>query len=100
MAINSDTLSRLERNDSTLTSLNLSNQALKATDIKTLVKALERNTFLYELDLSGNSIGDKGAKLLLACKGLRTLKLDATQISEKGAMALAQHPTVTTLHLS
>jgi PAS domain S-box-containing protein len=100
MPLNPAMLSRLSRNDPTLTTLDLAGQKLKASDIEELATRLTHNRYVVTLDLSGNPVGDEGARLLLVCEALRTLKLESAEVTAQGAMSLAQHPGLSALYLS
>ncbi|MDF2867475.1 MAG: hypothetical protein K0S11_945 [Gammaproteobacteria bacterium] len=100
MPLNPDILSRLSRNDPTLTTLDLAGQNLNTSDIAELATALSHNRHVVALDLSANPVRDEDARLLLACEALRTLKLESAEITAQGAITLAQHPGLTALYLS
>lgn len=93
-------LARINSNDPKLTSVNLSYQNLTTSALRELVTALDSNTHVTALDLTGNPIGDEGAVLLSQNRTLDSLTLIGTQIGENGAIALAQHRKLTTLDIS
>jgi len=100
MAIESEVLARIKENDSNLIDLNLSQKNLTSQDIRDLVTALEKNTYLTKLNLYANKIDDEGAELLAKNTRLVALNLAANHISKTGVDALANSPTITWLDLS
>lgn len=99
MTIENKVLSRITENDPTLLTLNLSNQALTPSDIKELVEALKKNTYLATLDLSGNQFGDEGA-VLLTLTHITSLLISANRIGEVGAIALSKNKNIVILDIS
>ncbi|XP_072226044.1 F-actin-uncapping protein LRRC16A [Leuresthes tenuis] len=77
----------IQEEDSPLTSLSLADSKLKA-DLSIVLNALGSNTSLTKLDISGNSMGDMGAKMLAKAlqinSKLRTLVWDRNNISPQG----------------
>jgi Ran GTPase-activating protein (RanGAP) involved in mRNA processing and transport len=101
-------------NNSTLRILDLSNNALRASGIKTVVDALDQQrgsrSILEELDLSNNDIGPTGAQHISTilcrntCKSLKRLNLSGNKIGSEGAgflgSLLAFNYTLSELNLS
>ncbi|KAM6903853.1 F-actin-uncapping protein LRRC16A [Lycodopsis pacificus] len=91
----------LQEEDSPLTSLSLADSKLK-TDLSIVLNALGSNTSLTKLDISGNSMGDMGAKMLAKAlqinTKLRTVMWDRNNISPQGlqdvAAALEKNHTI------
>ncbi|XP_054461624.1 F-actin-uncapping protein LRRC16A [Anoplopoma fimbria] len=91
----------LQEEDSPLTSLSLADSKLK-TDLSIVLNALGSNTSLTKLDISGNSMGDMGAKMLAKAlqinTKLRTIVWDRNNISPQGlqdvAAALEKNHTI------
>jgi Ran GTPase-activating protein (RanGAP) involved in mRNA processing and transport len=100
MPIDTAILERIKANDPTLTTLNLSHKALTDADIQPLANALATNTFLTNLNVGGNQIGDEGAKALAANTTLTNLDVSRNQIGVEGAKALAANATLTTLKVA
>ncbi|XP_075305936.1 F-actin-uncapping protein LRRC16A isoform X2 [Odontesthes bonariensis] len=77
----------IQEEDSPLTSLSLADSKLKA-DLSIVLNALGSNTSLIKLDISGNSMGDMGAKMLAKAlqinTKLRTLLWDRNNVSPQG----------------
>ncbi|XP_068753259.1 nucleotide-binding oligomerization domain-containing protein 2-like [Montipora capricornis] len=94
--------------NTSLTTLNLSENFFGAEAATSLSQALAVNTSLTTLDLSGNSIGDEGAtslsQALAVNTSLTTLRLPTSLIGAEGATSLSQalavNTYVTTLDLS
>uniref|UniRef100_A0A3P9J0J3 CARMIL pleckstrin homology domain-containing protein n=1 Tax=Oryzias latipes TaxID=8090 RepID=A0A3P9J0J3_ORYLA len=82
----------IQEEDSPLTSLSLAESKLKA-DISIVLNALGSNTSLTKLDISGNSMGDMGAKILSKAlqinSKLRTLVWDRNNVSSQGLQDVA-----------
>ncbi|MBA3813975.1 MAG: hypothetical protein H0X26_05740 [Alphaproteobacteria bacterium] len=55
---------------------------------------------LHTVNLSFNSIGDDGCKLLLGLAVLKDLNLSSNKIGDKGVRFLIQHPSIAALKLS
>lgn len=102
MPIDPFILEQLRQNDRSLTVLNLSNQKpkLTAVDMNLLVEALLTNSYLKSLDVSNNSIGDEGAKVLAQNTTLTELNAFSNFIHAEGAQALAQNKKLIELVLS
>ncbi len=100
-------LSRLEKNDKSLTKLNLWGNGIGDQGAKAIADVLETNTTLTKLDLWGNGIGDEGAQAIADVLETNTTltKLDLTdiQIGAEGAQAivgvLKTNTTLNELHL-
>merc|ERR1719342_1210810 len=77
----------IQEEESSLTKLNLSDCKLK-TDINNVINALGSNQCLQVLDISGNGMGDVGARLLAKAlqinTRLRTVLLDRNNITLQG----------------
>uniref|UniRef100_UPI0037E75E8F F-actin-uncapping protein LRRC16A n=1 Tax=Semicossyphus pulcher TaxID=241346 RepID=UPI0037E75E8F len=82
----------IQEEDSPLTSLSLADSKLKA-DLSIVLNALGSNTSLTKLDISGNSMGDMGAKMLAKAlqinTKLRTIVWDRNNISPQGLQDVA-----------
>ncbi|CAN9503609.1 unnamed protein product [Ophioblennius macclurei] len=82
----------IQEEDSPLCSLSLADSRLKA-DLAILLNALGSNASLTKLDISGNSMGDLGAKMLAKAlqinTKLRTLIWDRNNISPQGLQDVA-----------
>ncbi|KAM9737838.1 F-actin-uncapping protein LRRC16A [Menidia menidia] len=82
----------IQEEDSPLTSLSLADSKLKA-DLSIVLNALGSNTSLTKLDISGNSMGDMGAKMLAKAlqinTKLRTLVWDRNNVSPQGLQDIA-----------
>ena len=100
-------LSRLEKNDKSLTKLNIWGNGIGDQGAKAIADVLETNTTLTKLDLWGNGIGDEGAQAIADVLEINTTltKLDLTdiQIGAEGAQAivgvLKTNTTLNELHL-
>ncbi|KAK1880253.1 F-actin-uncapping protein LRRC16A [Dissostichus eleginoides] len=82
----------IQEEDSPLTSLSLADSRLK-TDLSIVLNALGSNTSLTKLDISGNAMGDMGAKMLAKAlqinTKLRTIMWDRNNISPQGLQDVA-----------
>ncbi|XP_069371927.1 F-actin-uncapping protein LRRC16A [Paralichthys olivaceus] len=82
----------IQEEDSPLTSLSLADSRLKA-DLTIVLNALGSNTSLTKLDISGNAMGDMGAKMLAKAlqinTKLRTIVWDRNNISPQGLQDVA-----------
>uniref|UniRef100_A0A669DZS1 F-actin-uncapping protein LRRC16A n=1 Tax=Oreochromis niloticus TaxID=8128 RepID=A0A669DZS1_ORENI len=82
----------IQEEESPLTSLSLADSKLKA-DLSIVLNALGSNTSLTKLDISGNSMGDMGAKILAKAlqinTKLRTLVWDRNNVSPQGLQDVA-----------
>ncbi|XP_045914142.1 F-actin-uncapping protein LRRC16A isoform X2 [Micropterus dolomieu] len=82
----------IQEEESPLTSLSLADSKLKA-DISIVLNALGSNTSLTKLDISGNAMGDMGAKMLAKAlqinTKLRTVVWDRNNISPQGLQDVA-----------
>ncbi|KAK5910755.1 hypothetical protein CgunFtcFv8_004991 [Champsocephalus gunnari] len=82
----------IQEEDSPLTSLSLADSRLK-TDLSIVLNALGSNTSLTKLDISGNAMGDMGAKMLAKAlqinTKLRTIMWDRNSISPQGLQDVA-----------
>ncbi|KAM6899624.1 F-actin-uncapping protein LRRC16A [Xenentodon cancila] len=82
----------IQEEESPLTSLSLADSKLKA-DLSIILNGLGSNTSLIKLDISGNSMGDMGAKILAKAlqinTKLRTLVWDRNNISPQGLQDVA-----------
>uniref|UniRef100_A0A3B4YAV0 Capping protein regulator and myosin 1 linker 1 n=1 Tax=Seriola lalandi dorsalis TaxID=1841481 RepID=A0A3B4YAV0_SERLL len=82
----------IQEEESPLTSLSLADSKLKA-DLSIVLNALGSNTSLTKLDISGNSMGDMGAKMLAKAlqinTKLRTVVWDRNSISPQGLQDVA-----------
>ncbi|XP_030596584.1 F-actin-uncapping protein LRRC16A [Archocentrus centrarchus] len=88
-----DTLvNMIQEEESPLASLSLADSKLKA-DLSIVLNALGSNTSLTKLDISGNSMGDMGAKILAKAlqinTKLRTLVWDRNNVSPQGLQDVA-----------
>ncbi|KAF7210742.1 F-actin-uncapping protein LRRC16A isoform X2 [Nothobranchius furzeri] len=91
----------IQEEESPLTSLSLADSKLKS-DLSIVLNALGSNTSLTKLDISGNSMGDMGAKMLAKAlqinTKLRTLMWDRNNVSCQGlqdvAAALEKNHTI------
>ena len=92
---NSDavSVSQVLKANSSLTSLDLSGNAIRQSGASCLSDALIANSSLTSLCLSGNEIGDNGAsclsQALIANSSLTTLDLSGCSISQSGASCLS-----------
>ncbi|XP_043923009.1 F-actin-uncapping protein LRRC16A isoform X2 [Protopterus annectens] len=82
----------IQDEDSPLQSLSLADSKLK-TDLTIILNALGSNTSLTKLDISGNGMGDMGAKMLAKAlqinTKLRTVIWDKNNISAQGFQDIA-----------
>ncbi|XP_070777405.1 F-actin-uncapping protein LRRC16A [Enoplosus armatus] len=82
----------IQEEESPLTSLSLADSKLKA-DLSIVLNALGSNTTLTKLDISGNAMGDMGAKMLAKAlqinTKLRTIVWDRNNISPQGLQDVA-----------
>ncbi|XP_077096605.1 F-actin-uncapping protein LRRC16A-like [Siphateles boraxobius] len=82
----------IQEEDSPLASLSLADSRLKA-DLSLVLNALGGNTSLTHLDISGNNMGDFGAKMLAKAlqvnTKLRTLIWDRNSVSAQGLQDMA-----------
>ncbi|XP_044026820.1 F-actin-uncapping protein LRRC16A isoform X2 [Siniperca chuatsi] len=82
----------IQEEESPLTSLSLADSKLKA-DLSIVLNALGSNTSLTKLDISGNAMGDMGAKMLAKAlqinTKLRTIVWDRNNISPQGLQDVA-----------
>ncbi|KAK5854607.1 hypothetical protein PBY51_004787 [Eleginops maclovinus] len=82
----------IQEEDSPLTSLSLADSRLK-TDLSIVLNALGSNSSLTKLDISGNAMGDMGAKMLAKAlqinTKLRTIVWDRNNISPQGLQDVA-----------
>ncbi|XP_030067980.1 F-actin-uncapping protein LRRC16A isoform X3 [Microcaecilia unicolor] len=82
----------IQDEDSPLQSLSLADSKLK-TDVTIIINALGSNTSLTKLDISGNAMGDMGAKMLAKAlqinTKLRTVIWDKNNISAQGFQDIA-----------
>ncbi|XP_070576059.1 F-actin-uncapping protein LRRC16A-like isoform X1 [Ptychodera flava] len=82
----------LQDENGSLESLSLSDSKLKA-DTATVLDAIGSNTILTYLDISGNGMGDVGARILSKAlqinTKLKTIKLDRNNISHHGLQDIA-----------
>ncbi|XP_077404033.1 F-actin-uncapping protein LRRC16A-like [Vanacampus margaritifer] len=82
----------LQEEESPLTSLSLADSKLKG-DLAVVLNALGGNASLTKLDISGNAMGDMGAKMLAKAlqinTKLRTLVWDRNNVSPRGLQEVA-----------
>uniref|UniRef100_A0A3P8WUI1 CARMIL C-terminal domain-containing protein n=1 Tax=Cynoglossus semilaevis TaxID=244447 RepID=A0A3P8WUI1_CYNSE len=82
----------IQEEESPLTSLSLADSRLKS-DLSTVLNAVGSNTSLTRLDISGNQMGDMGAKMLAKAlqinTKLRTLVWDRNGVSPQGLQDVA-----------
>uniref|UniRef100_A0A674C6Z9 Capping protein regulator and myosin 1 linker 1 n=1 Tax=Salmo trutta TaxID=8032 RepID=A0A674C6Z9_SALTR len=82
----------IQEEESPLTSLSLADSKLK-TDLTIVLNALGSNTSLTRVDISGNAMGDMGAKMLAKAlqinSKLRTVIWDKNNISPQGLQDVA-----------
>ncbi|XP_076013240.1 F-actin-uncapping protein LRRC16A isoform X2 [Genypterus blacodes] len=82
----------IQEEDSPLISLSLADSRLKA-DLSIVLNALGSNTSLTRLDISGNAMGDMGAKMLAKAlqinTKLRTVMWDRNNVSPQGLQDVA-----------
>uniref|UniRef100_A0A6Q2ZBA7 CARMIL pleckstrin homology domain-containing protein n=1 Tax=Esox lucius TaxID=8010 RepID=A0A6Q2ZBA7_ESOLU len=96
----------IQEEESPLTSLSLADSKLKA-DLSIVLNALGSNTSLTRLDISGNAMGDMGAKMLAKAlqinTKLRTVLWDKNNVSLQGlqdvATALEKYVAVQSVQL-
>lgn len=100
-----ETLDRLRNNDPTLTHLDFAGK--KLWDVRSLAKALETNSYLTSLDISGKKIGPIGAWYLAHAipknATLKSINLMNNAIGQEGASYIDAHmvlnSTLTHLHI-
>lgn len=90
----SDLLKRLQRNDPTLSIINLHHARIGNSGVKRLAQAISNNTHVVVLFLNGNDIGSSGCEALAACLSnkksrIRMLFMSYNAIGTVGASALA-----------
>ncbi|KAK6327171.1 hypothetical protein J4Q44_G00028160 [Coregonus suidteri] len=82
----------IQEEESPLTSLSLADSKLK-TDLTIVLNALGSNTSLTRVDISGNAMGDMGAKMLAKAlqinSKLRTVIWDKNNVSPQGLQDVA-----------
>ncbi|XP_070841371.1 F-actin-uncapping protein LRRC16A [Chaetodon trifascialis] len=82
----------IQEEESPLTSLSLADSKLKA-DLSIVLNALGSNSSLTKLDISGNAMGDMGAKMLAKAlqinTKLRTVVWDRNSVSPQGLQDVA-----------
>ncbi|XP_063779353.1 F-actin-uncapping protein LRRC16A isoform X2 [Pseudophryne corroboree] len=82
----------IQDEESPLQSLSLADSKLK-TDVTIIINALGSNTSLTKVDISGNNMGDMGAKMLAKAlqinTKLRTVVLDKNNITAQGFQDIA-----------
>ncbi|XP_075069271.1 F-actin-uncapping protein LRRC16A isoform X2 [Mixophyes fleayi] len=82
----------IQDEESPLQSLSLADSKLK-TDVTIIINALGSNTSLTKVDISGNGMGDMGAKMLAKAlqinTKLRTVVLDKNNITAQGFQDIA-----------
>lgn len=104
MPIHYSTLNRIRRNDTTLTTLVLSNQypALTDNDIKQLVQCINKsnNTNLINLCLADNVINDEGAKYLGNLRHVKSIELGGNQLTDNCIQYLIKIPGLKSLGLA
>lgn len=101
-------LDPLVRNNTTITSLNLSDNLINAEGIKPFAEALKENTTLQSLNLSNNTLRKEGiehiSQALETNNTLTTINLSYNDIGDDGAKRLAQvltkNTTLSFLNLS
>ncbi|KTC85355.1 MULTISPECIES: hypothetical protein [Legionella] len=91
MPIEQNILDRLAKNDSTLSALDLSNHQINSKDLILLIKALQTNNQLKQLNLASNLIDDEGACLLAQYLRVNHLNLRKNNITDKGIQAFLQN---------
>ncbi|XP_019724370.1 F-actin-uncapping protein LRRC16A-like [Hippocampus comes] len=88
----SDLVRLIQEEESPLSSLSLADSRLKG-DLVVVLNALGSNTSLTRLDISGNAMGDMGAKMLAKAlqinTKLRTLIWDRNNVSPRGLQEVA-----------
>lgn len=99
MAIHQAILDRLTGNDPTLDELDLGYSNLTLDELKDVIKALEKNTCLNKLDVSGNLIGDIGAEMLGSAHLPFTI-LVASECKISAVKALAENTRILRLDLA
>lgn len=108
MTINPALFQRLHSNDTTLTVLDFTFQAISDDDLRLLSEALKANTTVTRLKLNRCGITNRGAQMLAAVLGenttLKDIRLSENEIGNLGAMALSaalyNQATLTYLDLS
>lgn len=93
-------LIRIRAKDTQLTHLDLSQTGLSYLNIIELCSALDSNTILTSLDVSGNDIDNAGAKLLAARTTLKSLKVSYSLLEGDGVLALAANTQLRSLDVS
>ncbi|WP_339045254.1 hypothetical protein [Candidatus Mesenet endosymbiont of Agriotes lineatus] len=81
------------------TTLNISKVKLTLKDIQHLVRFLQKNSYIIQLNLFSNKIGVEGAKALAKLTNLTSLDLRFDYIGDEGAKALAKLTNLTSLDL-
>ena len=102
-----DIIKRVRRNDTTLTTLNISRNNIGCAGAQAIAGALKVNTTLTTLDISDNNIGVEGAKAIAEAlkvnTTLTTLNIYINQIGVTGAEAIAEvlevNKTITELYI-
>lgn len=97
--IPAETLAQIRENKESLKTLDLSNKGLTVEDIRLLVDALQTNSYLTELDLALNQLGDDSAKLLAATR-IHDLNLNDNSITAAGAKDLATNAHLSILNIA
>ena len=100
MAIERIIIERLISNDETLSSLNLSYKKLTFFDFQELRGALEKNTRLSLLDVSGNLLDERTIKILADLPHITSLIAVNCRINNEGAKIFARNNTFTTLNIN
>jgi hypothetical protein len=85
MPVSSEILQRLQANDPSITSLDLSFQLLTDADVIELCDALKNNDHLVSLNLRGNQITSSGAEALAQSQQIERLILDFNLIDNQGS---------------
>ncbi len=93
------TLAQIRDNNESLKKLDLRRKGLTVGDIRLLVDALQTNSYLTELDLSLNQLGDDSAKLLAATR-IHDLNLNENSITDSGAKDLATNTHLSILEIA
>jgi PAS domain S-box-containing protein len=99
MPLDNALLERITINDAKLTEVDVSYSNLTLTELQALLQALEKNTYVTTLNVSGNPIGDTGAQLL-AAPALAFTSLVANECKITDAKALAENTRFTSLMLA
>lgn len=97
--IPAEILDKIRANDQSLKSLDLKGKGLTVEDIRLLVDALQSNSYLTELNLSVNELGDDSAALLATTR-MHRLDLVNNSITAVGAKALANNTHISILNLA